>query len=227
MPSFVTVVIPVLADTAAAEQLLAQIPQDQDVDVIIVDGADDERLERVVVARPGTRLIRTPPGRGRQMNAGAAAAGGEWLLFLHADSRLHPRWRHALADVSPDVIGGWFRFALDDPAWQARVLERLVAWRVRWLRLPYGDQGVFVRHRVFEALGGFRELPFLEDVEFVRRLVRSGPVFEVPLPLGTSSRRWKRDGWLRRSLWNAAIVSLFWAGMSPARLARWYGRARE
>jgi hypothetical protein len=120
------------------------------------------------------------------------------------------------------TVGGWFRFALDDPAWQARVIERLVAWRVRQWRLPYGDQGLFVRKDVFQRLGGFREMVFLEDIEFVRRLVRSGPVVEIPLPLLTSARRWKQDGWFRRSARNLAIVGLYLAGVSPVRLSRWY-----
>ena len=126
------------------------------------------------------------------------------------------------------VVGGWFRFALDDTAWQARVIERLVAWRVRHLRLPYGDQGLFVRRNAFERLGGFRELPLLEDVEFVRRLVRAGRTVELPLALATSPRRWHRDGWFRRSTKNIAIVGLYLAGVQPARLARWYrGAPRE
>ena len=156
------------------------------------------------------------------MNAGAAVASGRWLLFLHADSQLPHGWREALADVSDAAAGGWFRFALDDPAWQARALERLVAWRVRWLRLPYGDQGLFVRREVFETLGGFREIPLLEDVEFVGRLVRTAPVEELPLPLATSPRRWRRDGWLRRSARNMTIVALYACGVPPARLTRWY-----
>jgi GT2 family glycosyltransferase len=122
------------------------------------------------------------------------------------------------------TIGGWFRFALDDPAWQARLIERGVALRVRLLRLPYGDQGLFVRRDVFMTLGGFREWPLLEDVEFVRRLVRAGPTHEVRLPLITSARRWRQDGWFRRSARNLAIISCYFAGMAPARLARWYSR---
>jgi rSAM/selenodomain-associated transferase 2 len=156
------------------------------------------------------------------MNAGAAAATGEWLLFLHADSTLPPGWMEAITRLDDAVIGGWFRFALDDPAWQARVIERLTAWRVARLRLPYGDQGFFVRRRTFEAIGGFRELPLMEDVEFVRRLVRAGRVAELPLRLRTSARRWRRSGWFRRSLKNLLLVSLYFLGVNAERLARWY-----
>ena len=221
-PPLVSIVIPALGDAEAAERLLAQLPPRPDVEVIVVDGGRDERLAAVAVRHPHVALMRAAAGRARQMNAGAAAASGEWLLFLHADSRLPAGWREALAGVEPAVIGGWFRFALDDAAWQARIIERLVAWRVRRLRLPYGDQGLFVRRNTFRTLGEFRELPLLEDVEFVRRLVKSGPVRELPLPLRTSARRYRRDGWLRRSGRNLAIVGLYFAGVSPQRLSRWY-----
>ena len=222
MAPIVTIVIPVLSDTDATAELLAQIAPTLDVDVIVVDGGDDDRLERLVTAHPRATLRRTTPGRAHQMNSGAAGAAGEWLLFLHADSRLPRGWLPLLAELGGDIEGGWFRFALNDPAWQARVIERLVAWRVRRMRLPYGDQGLFVRRRVFQALGGFAELPFLEDVEFVRRLARTGRVVELPLALLTSSRRWRRDGWFRRSARNVAIVALYLAGVPPRRLARWY-----
>jgi rSAM/selenodomain-associated transferase 2 len=225
MRPLVTIVIPVLFDTDAARTLLPQIPATPDVEIMVVDVGDDPGLERVVAAHGRARLRRATAGRAHQMNTGAADAAGEWLLFLHADSVLPPGWLPAIADLGGDVVGGWFRFALDDAAWQARVIERLVAWRVRRLRLPYGDQGLLVRRRVFHVLGGFHELPLLEDVEFVRRLVRAGRVVELPLALRTSSRRWRRDGWFRGSTKNLAIVGLYLAGVSPARLARWYRRA--
>ncbi len=221
MNPYVSIIIPVLADADAAERLVGQIGPDSQAEVIIVDGGSDTRLDRVQ-ARSNVRLLRTPRGRGRQMNAGAACATGEWLLFLHADSRLPSGWTDHLRQAPADAVGGWFRFALDDAAWQARVIERGVAWRVRLFRLPYGDQGLFVRRDAFQALGGFRELPIMEDVDFVRRLVRAGRPFELPLPLATSSRRWRRDGWFRRSARNLVILSGYCAGVSPERLSRWY-----
>jgi len=218
----VTIVTPVLGDTDAVRALLRQIPATPDVEIVVVDGGADPEIEGMVAAHGRAALRRSAAGRARQMNAGAAGTSGAWLLFLHADSALPPGWLPAMAALGDGVAGGWFRFALDDTAWQARVIERLVAWRVRHLRLPYGDQGLFVQRSVFERLGGFRELPLLEDVEFVRRLVRAGRTVELPLALRTSSRRWCRDGWFRRSTKNIAIVGLYLAGVQPARLARWY-----
>jgi rSAM/selenodomain-associated transferase 2 len=222
MTPAITVVIPVLFDAEAASALLASLPATPDVDVIVVDGAADPRLEAIVARHRRAVLRRAPVGRACQMNAGAVSATGEWLLFLHADSTLPAGWLPAIRTLDDEVIGGWFPFALDDSAWQARVIERLTAWRVKHLNLPYGDQGLFVRRRTFDALGGFRELPLMEDVEFVRRLVRAGRVVELPMPLRTSARRWRHDGWFRRSTKNLLLVSLYFVGVKPERLARWY-----
>ena len=227
MPPLVSVVIPVLRDTEAAKGLLAAVPVTPEVEIIVVDGDRDEDLDRYVGTRPGARLVRTTAGRGHQMNVGAAAGCGEWLLFLHADSQLPADWLRAFRTLGDGVVGGWFRFALDDHSWQARVLERLVSWRVRLFRLPYGDQGLFLRRRQFQRMGGYRELPLFEDVEFVRRLARLDEVVELPLVLRTSSRRWRRDGWIRRSARNVTLVMLYFAGVSPAWLERRYRSGRR
>ena len=225
MPPAVTLVIPVFLDADAASALLASLPASADLEIVVVDGAADPKLRAVLARYPAAALRQSGVGRGRQMNAGAHESRGEWLLFLHADSVLPPDWLPALVGLDADVIGGWFQFALDDGAWQARVIQWLTRRRVRHLQLPYGDQGLFVRRRIFDELGGFRDLPFMEDVEFVRRLIRAGRVSELPLPLRTSSRRWRREGWFRRSGKNLALVSLYLLGVSPFRLARWYRSA--
>jgi rSAM/selenodomain-associated transferase 2 len=218
----VSVVVPVLADTAAAQRLAAQIPADSRVELIVVDGGHEAGLDRLTDGRAHVRIVRTAPGRGRQMNAGAAVAGSPWLWFVHADSTLPPDWLPAFERGFGGAAGGWFAFALDDAAWQARMIERGVNYRVALFRLPYGDQGLFVRRDVFTAMGGFRDLPLMEDVDFVRRLRRRGRLAAVPLPLITSARRWRRDGWFRRSARNLVLVTLYFAGISPHRLARWY-----
>jgi len=221
MRTLVSVIVPVLDDTAAARSLVRQIPPDPRVEVIVVDGGSDVALDRLAGERPDLRLIRTPPGRARQMNAGAGTASGEWLFFVHADSILPSQWLDTFERLPHEMSGGWFRFALDDPAWQARVIERGVQLRVRVFGLPYGDQGLFVRRPVFEQMNGYRELALMEDVDFVRRLRRQPRVAEIPLPLHTSSRRWRRDGWWPRSARNLALVVLYFVGVAPNRLARW------
>ncbi|MDO8794607.1 MAG: TIGR04283 family arsenosugar biosynthesis glycosyltransferase [Vicinamibacterales bacterium] len=224
-PPAISVIVPVLHDGPALGRLLHVLPAAPDCEVIVVDGGSDPAVDAACALRPDVRLIRAPAGRARQMNAGAATGTGHWLLFLHADSTLPQGWIPAITGGGPpDTIGGWFRFALDDRGWQARVLERLVAWRVAAFSLPYGDQGFFVRRDVFAAMGGFRDMPLMEDVEFARRLVRQGPVRRSPLPLLTSARRWRRDGWFRRSAGNASLLCLYFLGVNPARLARLYGR---
>jgi rSAM/selenodomain-associated transferase 2 len=158
------------------------------------------------------------------MNAGAHVAQGHWLLFLHADSRLPEGWLDAVrrAADDPAVAGGWFRLQIGADQWQARVIEQLAALRVALFGLAYGDQGLFVRREVFTRMGGYRILPLMEDVDFVRRLAREGTLFRPALAITTSARRWERDGWMRRSLSNVTLLILYQLGVPPARLARWY-----
>jgi len=221
MAPLVSVIVPVFDDSDAARALLAGIRPDARLEVVLADGGVDPRLDRLAAERADTTVVRSTRGRGRQMNTGAARARAPWLLFVHADSRMPPGWLGHFAALPSDVVGGWFRFALDDGAWQARLIERGVAWRVRLLKLPYGDQGFFVRRDAFDRLGGYRELPLMEDVDFVRRLRRMGRCVEIPLALPTSARRWRREGWWRRTAGNAALITLYLAGVSPSTLARW------
>lgn len=220
----VSIVIPVRADPAALEALLARLPPVDDVEIIVACAAPiDEQTSRIRDARPDIVWVESRPGRGAQLEAGARRARGRWIWFVHADSRLPNGWLDAFRALpEQEVIGGAFRFALDSTAWQARVLERLVAWRVRWFDLPFGDQGIFVRRDVLVALGGVPPLPLMEDVELVRRMTRHGRLQYVSLPLVTSARRWEREGWWRRSAANLLMLLLYRAGVSPARLARRY-----
>lgn len=219
-------IVPVRHDAPALAALLPQLPIAPEVEVIVACAAPmDEDTARVQTRHPGVTFVESPPGRGTQLNAGAARASGAWLWFVHADSRLSDGWLEAFRNLDAEpgaVIGGAFAFALDSPAWQARVLERAVRWRVRWFNLPYGDQGIFVRRAVFRAIGGFAPLPLMEDVEFVRRLTRSGRLRHQTIRLTTSARRWEREGWWRRSAANLTLLALYHLGVSPARLARRY-----
>ena len=223
-PHELSIVIPVLDDTGPLRRLLTTLPADPRVAVFVVNGgAPDDRLN-AMCRRPDIQLLTSAPGRGHQMNVGAAAAAGRWIVFLHADTRLPPQWSDEIlrASADPDVVGGSFRFRLDSAAWQARLIERAVERRVRWLDLAYGDQALFVRRDVFDAMGGYREWPLMEDVDFVRRLRRAGRLCHSAQPALTSARRWERDGWWRRSASNVVLQALFFAGVAPERLANWY-----
>jgi rSAM/selenodomain-associated transferase 2/rSAM/selenodomain-associated transferase 1 len=219
-----SVVIPVLNDTEALQRLLATMHPDPQVVIVVVNGgAPDDRLT-AICRRPDVRLLTSATGRGCQMNTGASAAAGRWIVFLHADTRLPPQWVDEIrrAGAMPAVVGGSFRFRLDSSAWQARLIERAVERRVRWWDLAYGDQALFVRRDVFDALGGYREWPLMEDVDFVRRLRQAGTLYHSAHAVLTSPRRWERDGWWRRSAKNVLLQALFFAGVSAERLAAWY-----
>jgi rSAM/selenodomain-associated transferase 2 len=224
----VSVIVPVLNDTAALERLLGWLRPDPRVQPIIVDAssAGDDDLVRLRASRPDLTWLTAPRGRALQMNAGAAHATGRWLLFLHADTRLGDGWQDELARAASDeaVVGGSFRFALASPARWARLIERGVALRVWLFGLPYGDQALFVRRSVFRDLRGYREMPLMEDVELVRRLRRRGRLADISVAAVTSARRWERDGWIRRSVENTALTLLYFAGCRPEWLARVYHR---
>jgi rSAM/selenodomain-associated transferase 2 len=217
----VTIVIPTLQAAASLPATLAAcagLP----AEVLVVDGGSQDATVAVAEAS-GARVIRAPRGRGQQLAAGAAAATTPWLLFLHADTRPAPGWWSAVeaATADPDRAH-YFRFALDDPAPQARRLERMVAWRCRRLGLPYGDQGLLISRALHDRVGGYRPIPLMEDVDLVRRIGRRRL---APLPVAalTSAERWRRDGWWRRSARNLACLSLFYVGVSPERIRRLYG----
>jgi rSAM/selenodomain-associated transferase 2 len=228
----VSIVIPIRGDAAPLSRLLACLPPHPQVQ-LIVSATDADRDPSTSAGRDDIEWVHGPPGRGRQLNAGAGRARGRWIWFVHADSLVRPGYVETFERLDPqdEVVGGAFRFALDSTAWQARLWEHGVALRVRLLGLAYGDQGIFVRGEVFDQMGGFQPLPLMEDVEFVRRLNRYGPVRHLNEELVTSARRWHEEGWWRRSSRNLTLLALYYGGVRPERLAQWYeadrGRKRD
>ena len=204
----------------AADHLGSCLAALGDADAIIVadGGSSDSTL--TIARAAGARIVSSARGRGIQLAAGAAAATGDALLFVHADTRLSPGWR-AIADahLATSNHPACFRLKLDDSAWQARLVEQAVWARTRLAGLPYGDQGLLVSRASYDAAGGFRPLVLMEDVDLVRRLGR--PVMLAGDAL-TSAARWRRDGWARRSARNLACLSLWRLGVSPERIARLY-----
>lgn len=219
-PLPLTIVIPTLNAAIGLDHTLAAIAGAA-AEILVVDGGSTDDTA-AIAARHGATLREAHRGRGAQLQAGAAAATSPWLLFLHADTVPAPGWRDAVArHLATPALAAHFRFALDDPAREARRLERWVARRCRWLALPYGDQGLLIHRDLHARIGGFRPIPIMEDVDIVRRLGRRRLV-AIDLPFVTSAERWRREGWGRRSRRNLACLALWFLGLPPDRIARFY-----
>jgi rSAM/selenodomain-associated transferase 2 len=222
----ISAVIPVLNAAATLPQALAMLRGSaMFAETLVVDGGSTD--DTVALAKSaGAQVIAAPRGRGGQLAAGAAAASGDWLFFLHADCRLEPGWEQAteafLAVPGAESRAGYFDLALDDPAPAARRLECIVAWRCRVLALPYGDQGLLIARCLYDEVGGFAPLPLMEDVEIVRRLGRRR-LARIGASCFTSAQRYRRDGYVWRPLRNLVCLSLYFAGVPPARIVRFYG----
>jgi rSAM/selenodomain-associated transferase 2 len=211
-----SVVIPTLNAAASLPRTLASVAEADEV--VVVDGGSDDGTLAVATSM-GARVIAAPRGRGSQLAAGTAEARGEFLLLLHADTRLARGWRQVPMEPGR---AGYFRFALDSDDPRARRLERLVAWRCTAFALPYGDQGLLIHRDLLRGAGGVRPLPLMEDVDLIRRLGRNRLV-ALDVRAITSADKWHRQGWYRRSLRNLGCLSLYVAGVPPHLIARLYG----
>ena len=226
MPVVLSVVIPALnaaTDLGASLDALGGGPSGG-LEVVVSEGGSADAT--VALARQrDARVVSATGGRGAQLAAGADAATGEWLLFLHADTALEAGWASAVEAFigAPDnrTRAGYFRFALDDDAPGARRLESVVAWRSRRLGLAYGDQGLLMARSFYDQLGGYARQPLMEDVSLVRRIGRDRLVALAPRAV-TSSARY-RAGYARRSLRNLLCLALYYMGVRPALIARLYG----
>lgn len=231
-----SIVIPALNEAEALPRCLDALTEPavrERLQVLVSDGGSTDGTLEAVRSRPGVLLLESPRrGRAAQMNAGAAATSGEWLLFLHADTLLEPKALRALVSVleggeSSPPDWGAFELDLDAPSH----LYRFIAWaanvRARLLQLPLGDQGVFVRRDVFERVGGFPEVPFMEDVELSLRLrqLSTGHLLRGFRVL-SSARRWHRLGPLRTTALNVTLLLLRGLGVPPERLEPLYRNPR-
>ena len=233
MPPALSIVIPtldaagVLGETlaAAAGGIARLAERGVAVEIVVADGGSQDGTADEA-RRCGARLVERPAGRGPQLAAGAAAAEGAWLLFLHADTRPALGWHDEVSvfigTPGNEKRAAVFRFALDDRALAARLLEQVVALRCRLFAIPYGDQGLLIHRSLYEALGGFRPLPLMEDVDFVRRIGRQRLVY-LATPAVTSAVRYRRAGYGPRTVRNLCCLMLFSMGVRAETVARLYG----
>jgi rSAM/selenodomain-associated transferase 2/rSAM/selenodomain-associated transferase 1 len=221
----ISVIIPALNEAATISKTLSRLEGFDNLEVIVVDGGSIDATAELAGAR-GAKLIQSNPGKAVQMNAGAAAATGEILVFLHADTLLPGAFSHQIVSAlnQDGVAAGAFRLAIASSTAGFRFIERMADLRSRYLGLPYGDQALFMRKTLFDKIGGFPELPIMEDFILVRRLKRIGKIVIVPAAVATSPRRWLHLGIFRTWLINQLIIIAYYLGISAERLTRLYRR---
>ena len=232
IPAMISVVVPTLnAEADLPRTLAALVPAAIEGivrEVIIVDGGSTDATPRIADAT-GAHFLTAGPGRGQQLAAGAMAAKGPWLLFLHADTKLEDGWeREALELMRAVELGARedtaavFRFALDDRGLWPAYLSAVVRLRCLIFRMPYGDQGLLMSKRLYSAVGGFKPMTLMEDVDLIRRLGRRRVAFLRSVAV-TSARRYRSEGYMRRMTRNLACLGLYYMRVPPRVLTRLYG----
>ena len=217
----ISIIIPTRNEVARIGALVRTL---RGAEVIVADGWSTDATARAA-REAGAVVVSSPPGRGGQMNAGAAVASGGVLLFLHADTALPEGWAGEVRRIldGPGMNAGAFRLGIEGKGIGLRLVEKGVDLRSRWLGMPYGDQAIFLRREAFEQLGGYRPIPAMEDFDLVRRLRRLGRIGMSPLAVRTGGRMWARRGVVQTTLLNAACVAGYHVGVPPGAIARWRG----
>lgn len=227
----ISIIIPVLNEATTIQQTLIRIQQTTDVEVIVVDGGSRDQtiaianhLSKSLASVLPIQVISAAAGRAHQMNAGAAVARGDILLFLHADTCLPPKFDTLLlwALQNSDTIAGAFELQIDAKLPGLRLIEKLVNMRSHFLSMPYGDQAIFMKSTIFHEIGGFPNLPIMEDFELMLSLRKLGRIAILPAPVLTSGRRWQKLGVVKTTLLNQLIIMGYFVGISPLKLVRWY-----
>lgn len=221
-----SIVIPALDEADILGNSLQGLT-DQPAEIIVVDGGSKD--ETVNVARQYTpHVLISRKGRGIQQHTGARHAQGDILLFLHADTLLPPTYKHLIdqAMAHPGVVFGAFRLRIHPPKPGLNLVAFMANLRSRLLRLPYGDQALFIRRATYFQVGGFKDWPIMEDVDLVRRLNRAGGFQLARGFVRTSARRWQKENMVHTTLRNWSLIIRYLWGVSPHSLARHYPDTR-
>ncbi len=221
-----SVIIPTLDERELIGAAIDRVRTGDPWEIIVADGQSTDGTATAAETH-GARLVVSAPGRGRQMNAAAAVATGDVLLFLHADTALPPEFTRHVAEAMarPNVVAGAFELGIDAPHRALRLIEAAVNRRSRLFGLPYGDQAIFLRAPTFHRIGGYPEADAMEDFALIRRLRRHGRIEIAPVSVSTSARRWLAGGIWRTTILNQACVAAWLLGVSGRRIASWRAAA--
>jgi len=220
-----SVIIPTLNEAFMIRQTMAGIRPNKYTEIIVVDGGSEDGTAEIAESF-GAKVLRTSASKAAQMNTGAAIAGGDVLLFLHADTRLPENFADCVlaAAHQEGFCAGAFSLGIESPKKGLRLIEQIANWRSRFLQMPYGDQALFVSRDLFEEIGGYPDYPIMEDFELIRRLKQKGKITILPQPVHTSPRRWQNLGIFKTWMLNQLIIAAYYSGIPPHRLAHWYRR---
>jgi rSAM/selenodomain-associated transferase 2 len=224
---FISIIIPALNEAGVIAKTIAAIPKSENLEILVVDGGSSDDTAEIARKR-GASVLSCASSKAGQMNAGAEVARGDVLLFLHADTLLPKNFENkVLSAVGRKGFGaGAFSLGIDSENRGIRFIERMANRRARLLKMPYGDQALFVSRDLFNQIGGFADYPIMEDFDLVRRLKKKGHITILPDPVKTSPRRWQNIGVLKTWLLNQIIIGAYFIGIPPRTLALWYRREK-
>jgi len=224
----ISIIIPVLNEAAIIQSTLLELQKNQGIEIIVVDGGSQDNTTNIV-QETEAKLITAAGGKAAQMNQGAQIAQSELLLFLHGDTFLPQNFIHMVNDTlkQPKVVAGAFELAISGNEKSLRWVELMVKLRSHLFRLPYGDQGIFVRKNLFEQIGGYRNLPIMEDFDLIQRLKQHGVIAIASGHVVTSSRRWQKLGVWQTTVINQLVIAGYYLGISPTKLRNLYCRQHD